>query len=84
LRATGYEVRLIPLAYVNPSVKRHKNNAMDAEAICEAAQRPNMLCDCEKEEQQAAALVLRTRDLAVKQRTQIAKAISGSCKNMAG
>jgi len=37
-----HEVRLIPPAYVKPFVKRHKNDAVDAEAICEAAQRPNM------------------------------------------
>ncbi len=42
LRAMGHEVRLIPPAYVKPFVKRHKNDAVDAEAICEAAQRPNM------------------------------------------
>ncbi|WP_159871568.1 transposase, partial [Novosphingobium sp. 9U] len=36
----GYTVRLIPPAYVKPFVKRHKNDAIDAEAICEAAQRP--------------------------------------------
>ena len=40
LRAMGHEVRLIPPAYVKPYVKRHKNDAVDAEAICEAAQRP--------------------------------------------
>lgn len=39
--AIGHEVRLIPLAYVKPFVKRQKNDAADAEAICEAVQRPN-------------------------------------------
>ncbi|WP_375243819.1 IS110 family transposase [Sphingomonas parapaucimobilis] len=76
LRAMGHEVRLIPPAYVKPFVKRHKNDAVDAEAICEAAQRPNMRFVAVKtEEQQAAALVFRTRDLAVKQRTQIGNAL---------
>ena len=42
LIALGHEVRLIPPAYVKPSVKRQKNDAIDAEAICEAAQRPSM------------------------------------------
>ena len=78
LRAMGHEVRLIPPAYVKPYVKRHKNDAVDAEAICEAAQRPSMrFVAVKSEEQQAAALVFRTRDLAVKQRTQIANAIRG-------
>ena len=38
----GHEVRLIPPAYVKPYVKRQKNDMADAEAICEAAQRPSM------------------------------------------
>jgi transposase len=42
LRARGHTVRLIPLAYVKPYVKRQKNDAADAEAICEAVQRPSM------------------------------------------
>jgi transposase len=78
LQAMGHEVRLIPPAYVKPYVKRHKNDAVDAEAICEAAQRPSMRFVAVKTEaQQAAALVFRTRDLAVKQRTQLGNAIRG-------
>jgi hypothetical protein len=74
----GHEVRLMPPAYVKPFVKRHKNDAVDAEAICEPAQRPSMrFVAVKSEEHQAAALVFRTRDLAVKQRTQIANAIRG-------
>jgi transposase len=74
----GHEVRLIPPAYVKPFVKRHKNDAADAEAICEAAQRPNMRYVAVKsEEQQASALVFRTRDLLVRQRTQLINAIRG-------
>ena len=70
LHAMGHEVRLIPPADVKPFVKRHKNDAVDAEAICEAAQRPTMrFVVVKSEEQQAAALVFRTRDLLVKQRT---------------
>jgi transposase len=56
LRAMGHEVRLIPPAYVNPFVKRHKSDAVDAEAIWEAAQRPSMrFVAVKSEEQQAAA-----------------------------
>lgn len=78
LQAMGYEVRLIPPAYVKPFVKRHKNDAIDAEAICEAAQRPGMrFVAVKSEEQQAAGLVFRTRDLAVRQRTQLINAIRG-------
>jgi transposase len=76
LIALGHEVRLIAPAYVKPFVKRNKNDALDAEAICEAAQRPNMrFVAVKSEEQQAAALVFRTRDLVVRQRTQTINAI---------
>lgn len=63
---------------MKPLVKRNKNDAIDAEAICEAAQRPNMrLVAIKSEEQQALALVFRTRDLLVRQRTQLINAIRG-------
>ena len=78
LQALGHDVRLIPPAYVKPFVKRNKNDAVDAEAICEAAQRPGMRFVAVKtEEQQAAGLVFRTRDLVVRQRTQLINAIRG-------
>lgn len=78
LQAMGHEVRLIPPAYVKPSVKRHKNDAIDAEAICGAAQRPGMrFVAVKSEEQQAAGLVFRTRDVLVRQRTQRINAIRG-------
>jgi transposase len=74
----GHVVRLIPPAYVKPFVKRQKNDAADAEAICEAAQRPTMRFVVPKSEQaQAAAVVFRARDLLVKQRTQIINALRG-------
>ena len=74
----GHEVRLIPPAYVKPFVKRQKNDAIDAEAICEAAQRPSMrFVAVKSEHQQAASLVFRTRDLLVRQRTQLINAIRG-------
>ena len=64
--------------YVKPFVKRQKNDAADAEAICEAAQRPSMrFVPVKTEAQQAAALVFRARDLLVKQRTQISNAVRG-------
>jgi transposase len=74
----GHEVKLIPPAYVKPFVKRQKNDAADAEAICEAAQRPTMrFVAVKSEEQQASAAVFRGRDLLVRQRTQIANALRG-------
>lgn len=78
LMSLGHTVRLIPPAYVKPFVKRHKNDAVDAEAICEAAQRPTMRYVAVKSaEQQASGLVFRTRDLLVRQRTQLINAIRG-------
>ena len=63
---------------MKPFVKRQKNDAVDAEAICEATQRPTMRFVAVKgEEQQAAAVVFRARDLLVRQRTQIINAIRG-------
>jgi transposase len=74
----GHQVRLIPPAYVKPFIKRQKNDAADAEAICEAAQRPTMRFVAPKSQQaQAAALVFRARDLLVRQRTQIINALRG-------
>lgn len=74
----GHQIRLIAPAYVKPFVQRQKNDAADAEAICEAAQRPTMrFVAIKSEEQQAASLVLRARDLLVGQRTQIINAIRG-------
>jgi transposase len=76
--ALGHEVRLIAPAYVKPFVKRQKNDAADAEAICEAAQRPTMRFVIPKSaEAQAAAVIFRTRDLLVRQRTQLINALRG-------
>jgi transposase len=59
-------------------VKRQKNDAADAEAICEAAQRPTMrFVTVKSEDEQAEALVFRTRDLLVHQRTQVINAVRG-------
>jgi transposase len=74
----GHEIRLIAPDYVKPFVKRQKNDAADAEAICEATQRPTMrFVAVKSEEQQAGAVVFRARDLLVRQRTQIINAIRG-------
>lgn len=65
-------------AYVKPFVKQQKNDAADAEAICEAAQRPNMRFVAVKDEaQQASSVVFRARDLLVRQRTQCVNALRG-------
>jgi transposase len=74
----GHTVRLIPPAYVKPFVKRQKNDAADAEAICEAAQRPSMRFVAVKDEaQQASGVVFRARDVLVRQRTQCINALRG-------
>src|SRR4028119_1273120 len=76
--ALGHTARLIPPAYVKPFVKRQKNDAADAEAICEAAQRPGMrFVPVKDEAQQANAVVFRARDLLVRQRTQCLNALRG-------
>ncbi|MCY3839979.1 MAG: IS110 family transposase [Gammaproteobacteria bacterium] len=78
ITALGHEVKLVPPVYVKPFVKRHKNDAADAEAITEAAQRPTMhLVEVKTEEQQARAMLFRTRDLLVRQRTQLINALRG-------
>ena len=74
----GHEVKLMPPVYVKPFVKRHKNDAADAEAICEAASRPTMRFVAVKTEgQQAHGMLFRTRDLLVRQRTQTINALRG-------
>ena len=74
----GHTVRLVPPAYVKPYVKRQKNDAADAEAICEAATRPSMrFVPVKSEAQQASAVVFRARDLLVRQRTQCINALRG-------
>jgi transposase len=74
----GHEVRLMPPAYVKPYVKRGKTDAADAEAVCEAVTRPTMrFVPVKSPEQQAALSMHRTRDLLVKQRTQLINMLRG-------
>ena len=74
----GHQVRLIPPAYVKPFVRRQENDAADAEAICEAAQRPNMrFVPVKTEEKQGATAVFRVRELLIRQRTQTINALRG-------
>lgn len=71
----GHEVRLIAPAHVKPFVKRHKSDVIDAEAITEAAMRPSMrFVTVKTEEQQIQAVAFRTRELLVRQRTQLINA----------
>ena len=77
LKALGHMVRLMPPAYVKPYVKRQKNDAADAEAICEAVTRANMrFVETKTAEQQSCCLMLhRTRQLFIRQQTSVINAI---------
>src|SRR5215210_3935904 len=76
LQALGHTVRLMPPAYVKPYVKRQKNDATDAEAICEAVTRANMRFVPTKGPEQQSGLVLhRTRHLFIRQQTSVINAI---------
>ena len=78
LRAFGHEVRLIPPQYVKAYVKRNKNDAADAEAICEAVRRPSMrFVPVKSVEQQAALMLHRSRELLIRQRTMLINALRG-------
>ena len=76
LAAMGHEVRLIPPSYVKAYVKRGKSDALDAEAICEAVQRPTMrFVPVKTVEQQGILMTHRARSLLVRQRTMLANAL---------
>jgi transposase len=78
LQGLGHEVVLVPPQYVKPYVQRGKNDAKDAAAICEAMSRPGMRFVAAKSaEQQAGLMLLKTRELLVKQRTMLSNAIRG-------
>ena len=76
LIAQGHEVRLMPAQYVKPYVKRGKNDAADAEAICEAVTRPTMRFVAVKTpEQQSVMMLHRVRLMLNRQRTQVSNAL---------
>jgi len=76
LTGLGFEVKLMPPHYVKPYVKRGKNDAADAAAICEAVTRPSMRFVAIKSvEQQGILMVHRTRELLVRQRTMAVNAM---------
>lgn len=76
LGALGHEVRIMPAAYVKPYVKRSKNDAADAAAICEAVTRPTMrFVAVKSREQQSLLMVHRSRSLLIRQRTMLVNAI---------
>ena len=78
LKAMGHEVLLMPPAYTKPYVKRGKNDAVDADAICEAMSRPGMrFVPIKSAEQQATLMLHKTRELLVKQRTMSVNALRG-------
>ena len=78
LRALGHQVRLMPASYVKPYVKRQKNDAADAEAICEAVTRPTMrFVEVKSPEQQSVMVLHRVRLMLMRQRIQLANAIRG-------
>ena len=76
LTKLGHEVRLMPAKDVRAYVKRNKNDAADAEAICEAVRRPTMrFVRAKSAEQQGRLMQHRTRDLLLRQRTQVINAL---------
>jgi transposase len=80
LQALGHAVRLIPPQYVKPFVKTNKNDASDAEAICEALIRPTMrFAPLKSAEQQSVLMLRRARELLVRQRTMLINALRGHC-----
>jgi transposase len=78
LMALGHRVRLVPPSYVKAYLKRGKNDAADAEAICEAVTRPNMrFVPVKSEEQQGVLVFHRARELLVRQRTMLVNGLRG-------
>jgi len=76
LRKLGHQVRLMPAKDVKAYVKRNKNDAADAEAICEAVRRPTMrFVEVKTADQQGRLMQHRTRDLLMRQRTQLINAL---------
>lgn len=83
LAQLGHEVRLMPPSYVKAYVKRSKNDAADAEAICEAVTRPSMrFVPVKTVEQQSTLMLHRARDLLIRQRTQLINALRAHLAEM--
>jgi transposase len=75
-KGLGHTVRLMPPAYVKPYIKRQKNAAADAEAVCEAVTRANMrFVETKTSEQQSGMVLHRTRHLCMRQQTSVINAI---------
>lgn len=78
LIALGHDVKMIPPAYVKPYVKRQKNDAADAAAICEAVTRPSMRFVAVRTiDNQAALMAHKVREMLVSQRTQLLNTLRG-------
>ena len=78
LSRLGHQVKLMPPSYVKPYVKRQKNDAADAEAICEAVTRPTMrFVEVKSPEQQSVMVLHRVRLMLMRQRIQLSNAIRG-------
>jgi transposase len=78
LQSFGHEVKLIPPQLVKPYVKRNKNDAADAEALCEAMSRPTMrFVPVKTAEQQAALMLVGMRERLIRNRTQLSNVIRG-------
>src|SRR6202451_4406028 len=78
LQSLGHEVKLTPPQFVKPYVKRNKNDAADAEALCEAMSRPTMrFVPVKSAEQQAALMLVGIRDRLIRNRTQLTNTIRG-------
>ena len=78
LTLLGHEVKLMPPSYVKPYVRLNKNDAADAEAICEAVARPTMrFVPIKTVEQQGVLIIHRVRSVLIRQRTMMANALRG-------
>lgn len=78
LSQQGHQVKLMPPSYVKPYVKRQKNDAADAEAICEAVTRPTMrFVEVKSPELQSVMVLHKVRTMLIRQRTQLSNSIRG-------
>jgi transposase len=83
LQVLGHQVKLIAPQLAKPYVKRGKNDAADAEALCEAMSRPTMrFVPVKPAEQQAALMLVGVRDRLIRQRTQLVNVIRGYARSL--